>query len=538
MVHGIPGAAVETDLADDEDASSQFAEGVFRPASDLLREDSALASVQGEEQLRRYAERFQIVNEVHQALASTMSLDEVLDLILERVFNYLEPDEGVIFLKDEAGGFQPVAQRRAPGWTEDYLYSQTLMEEVAVKGMAARVVDLCTDDRFTGSASIEAAGVLSLMAAPLLTSEGSLGLIAVNSRLHLHHFSDQDVELLISLAAVAAIRIQNQQLADEAAERRHLEKELALAREIQVGLHPKKLPRIRGYWIDAGSLPSSGVSGDFYKVVERSVSPPSIPPGGRSVSPPSIPPGGRSVSPPSIPPGGRAGGAECVLLVADVSGKGMSAALLTATAEALASVSIAEGLPAERICCRVSDLLEERTPPAKFVSAFLGVLEPESGRLTWTNAGHNPPLLVRASGGVEQLAGPWLPLGLLPGFEYGAEESVLRPGDILVVYTDGITEATNPDGEAYGLERLIAVCRRYADGVSPPDSPRGDRRDAVDRTPGAVSSGVLNLETDRRKRRTRLIDAIDRDLSEFADGVPFADDRTLVVVHHHEEAAD
>lgn len=468
MVHGqvIPGqgAAVETVLADDEDSSSHFTERVFRPASDLLREDSALDRVQGEEQLRRYAERFRIVNEVHQALASTMSLDEVLDLILELVFNHLEPDEGVIFLKDEEGSFQPVAQRRAPGWTEDYLYSKTLVEEVAVKGMAARVVDLRADDRFTGAESIEAAGVLSLMAAPLLTSEGSLGLIAVNSRLHQHHFSDQDVELLNSLAAVAAIRIQNQQLAEEAAERRRLEKELALAREIQVGLHPKTLPRIRGYGIDAGSIPSSGVSGDFYKVVERS------------------------------------GGAECVLLVADVSGKGMAAALLTATADALASVSIAEGLTAERICGRVSDLLEERTPPEKFVTAFLGVLEPESGRLVWTNAGHNPPLLVRASGEVEQLAGSCLPLGLLPGFGYGSDESVLRPGDVLVVYTDGITEATDPDGEVYGLERLIAVCREFRDS-------------------------------------TRLVDAVDRDLSEFAAGVPFADDRTLVVVHRHEEAA-
>src|SRR6185295_7121979 len=103
-------------------------------------------------------------------------------------------------------------------------------------------------------------------------------------------------------------------------------------------------------------------------------------------------------------------------------------------------------------------LLYRRTPPEKFATAFLAVLEPTTGLLRYTNAGHNPSLIVRANGDVEELGPTGIPLGLLPNAPYRAAEATLAPGDLLVLYTDGIAEAANADDEEYGLERIRQVC--------------------------------------------------------------------------------
>jgi sigma-B regulation protein RsbU (phosphoserine phosphatase) len=190
----------------------------------------------------------------------------------------------------------------------------------------------------------------------------------------------------------------------------------------------------------------------------------------------------------------RLGGAECVLMISDVSGKGLAASLLTACLEALAAEPIELGLPPEEICDRVCRRLYQRTSSERFATAFLAVLEPRSGRLRYANAGHNPALLVHATGEVERLAATGLPLGLLPAVSYTAREVHLAPGDLLLLYTDGIVEATNPEDEEYGLDRLIAACLRY---------PGGSLKD--------------------------LAHALEADLEAFVRGVPFADDRTLVL---------
>jgi sigma-B regulation protein RsbU (phosphoserine phosphatase) len=172
----------------------------------------------------------------------------------------------------------------------------------------------------------------------------------------------------------------------------------------------------------------------------------------------------------------------------------MSAALLTASLEALAVGPIEVGLPPEGICGRLSRRLHARTSPERYATGFVAVLHPD-GRFCYANAGHNAALLLRASGGHEELRATGLPLGLLPVDDYGREERRLEPGDLVVLYTDGVTEAANPEGEEYGLDRLIVLCQAQA-------------REGVD----------------------RLAEALQRDLESFARGVPFADDRTFLVL--------
>lgn len=191
----------------------------------------------------------------------------------------------------------------------------------------------------------------------------------------------------------------------------------------------------------------------------------------------------------------RGDGVSCALLVADVSGKGVAASLLTASLEALSALPLEGTDPTDRICEQVGKLLYQRTPPEKYATAFLGVFDPESGRFRWTNAGHNPALILRGSGESEWLKANGTPLGLLPGARYKEGDTTIEAGDALLVYTDGITEALNPDDEEFGERRLVEAAARY-----------------------------------RHLGLREMAAGLERDLDDFARGVPYHDDRTLVIV--------
>jgi len=406
---------------------------ILRSASGLLSHVSSDSSqLRGEAAVRRYAERLRLVNDVHRALGQSIELDELLELILERVFDHLRPEQGAIFLKRGAE-LELAAKRSVSGVDADFVTSRSLQSEVTDKGMAALVLDVESDERFASAQSILFSGIRSLVAAPLLDTReigsrgqdgGALGMIVLSSRAGVRKFSEEDMELLVSLASVAALSLRNVSLAAEAVERRRLEKELALGRRIQKALLPAELPRIEGYELYAHNIPSRGVSGDYYVVLER-------------------------------------GGTEVVLMVADVSGKGIAASILTASLEALAAGPIEDGLAPDEILNRLSRLLHQRTPPEKYATAVLAVLDPATGALAYANAGHNPALIVRDDGKVDELASTGLPIGLVPGAEYQAGQATLGEGDTLLLYTDGITEAMNGDGEEYGEERLIEFCRNH-----------------------------------------------------------------------------
>ncbi|HXY38825.1 MAG TPA: SpoIIE family protein phosphatase [Vicinamibacteria bacterium] len=422
---------------------------VLRSASELLaaaERESAGASLR-------------LLNEVHRALAGSLSLPELLELVLDRAFAHLGPEEAVVFLKRPHGGLELAASRRVPGAKGDELRSRSLEHEVADKCQSALVLDAQTDARFAAAESILSSGVRSLIAAPLVGPAGSEGMIVLSSRVHLRRFSEHDLELLTALASVAALRIRNLALAEESARRRELEKEMALARQIQLMLLPETLPEIPGYSVFACNDPSRAVSGDLYEFQ------------------------------------GRAQGDEQVMVIADVSGKGMSASLLAASFDALLMGPIEVGYPPSRICALVSRRLLQRTPPERYVTAFIAALDPATGRLGYTNAGHNPGLLIRAEGSVQRLPANGVPIGLLPGVDYEGADVTLAPADLVLLYTDGITEAQNPAGEEFGLDRLQMVVCQHA-----------------------------------REPLVALAVAIEAAVEVFADGTPFGDDRTLLML--------
>ena len=406
---------------------------------------------------RQSVDRMRLLNEVHRALADSISLEELLELVLDRAFAHLRPEEGMILLKNPLGELEQSATRRLPGTTGEFLYSRSLEREVAEKGQAALVLDAQTDARFAAAESILSSGVRTLLAAPLLAPEANLGMIVLSSRVHQRRYTEEDLELLVALASVGALRIRNISLAEDAARRRALEREMTIARQIQLALLPDELPDVSGYSIFANNDASRAVSGDFYEVQTRDET------------------------------------GEPVIVIADVSGKGMSASLVAASLDALLMGPIEVGHPTDAICARVGRRLNARTPPERYATAIIASLEPKTGVLSYTNAGHNVGILVRADGSIEHLEGNGLPLGLFPVAEYEREEVTLGPGDLVVLYTDGITEAANEAGDEFGLERLEKVVKTY-----------------------------------NREPLVALAVAIETAVEVFAEERRFADDRTLV----------
>jgi serine phosphatase RsbU (regulator of sigma subunit) len=408
---------------------------------------------------RESAGRLKLLNEVHRALAASLSLEELLEAVLDRTFVHLGPEEAVIFLKKPHGGLERAASRRLPSARGDFFFSRSLEQEVAERGQVALVLDAQTDQRFAAAESILSSGVRSLIAAPLIDSAGTHGMIVLSSRVHVRRFSEQDMELLTALGSVAALRLRNLSLAEEAARRRELEKEMALARQIQLALLPESLPEIPGYSVFAANDASRAVSGDFYEFQ------------------------------------GRDDGDEQVIVIADVSGKGMAASLLAASFDALLMGPIEVGHPPDQICSKISRRLFMKTPPERYVTAFIAAIDPSSGRLSYTNAGHNAGLLFRKDGSVQRLEANGMPLGLFPVVEYEKVETTLAPGELVLLYTDGITEAANPRGDEFGLDRLQTVVAKH------------------------TAEPLVAIAV-----------AIETAVEVFADGTPFGDDRTMVLL--------
>jgi phosphoserine phosphatase RsbU/P len=213
------------------------------------------------------------------------------------------------------------------------------------------------------------------------------------------------------------------QLSTAAAERRmrwERSHELAEAREIQDKLLPKRLPELPGYEVAGTTRPIRVVGGDYYNVV-------------------------------------RIGREEIAFCIADVAGKGMPAALLMSSLQAALMPLVEQRLGPRELCRRLNRMLCDLTPVGKFISFFYAVLNSHSNRLTYSNAGHNPPLLVCADGRWTELDAAGAVLGQFPDWQYEQSELTMSVGDKLVVFTDGLVESANVDDEPFGEQNVIRI---------------------------------------------------------------------------------
>lgn len=370
------------------------------------------------------AARLRTLNEIHRALATAISLTALLDLILERCFGVLRPEEGVILLKNAEGELVPAASRQGSTVGGDVFVSRRIIDEVAGKGKSALVADAAIDERFSGSESIIFSGVRSVLAAPLTDAEGIIGMIALSSRAAVRQFAQHDLDMLESLASAAALRVRNVALAEEAAARKVLERELALAHDMQMSMLPRQLPDRPEVDMAASLTPARSVGGDLYDFVLS--------------------------------------GDRLWFIVGDVSGKGVAASLYMAVAKTLfrATVQI-DGITLAEALGRMNRELCRDNDQLIFVTALVGHLTLSTGDVALADAGHNPAVLISPAG---QLGQPIIPkaiaFGVVDDAVFVEGRFVLEQGATLLLFTDGATDARNPAGDIFGdaaLEAAIAA---------------------------------------------------------------------------------
>lgn len=368
----------------------------------------------------RVAARLKALNDFHRAMAGPISLDALLALLLERLFAALHPEEGVILLRQKDGTLATVASRRMPGASGELLVSRRLISEVVDKGTAALVSDLTIDDRFAGSHSIIGSGIRSILAAPISDAAGCVGMVAVYSRAHVRRFGEEDMELLVSLAAAASLRIRNVALAEDAAERRVQDHELVLAHDIQMAMLPRQFPDRPEIEMGATLIPARAVGGDLYDflLVDQML----------------------------------------WFIVADAAGKGVSAALFMAVTRTLFRAVAQDAATVASVMRRMNVELARDNERQFFVTAIIGRLDLRTGELAYANAGHPQPLHAKAGMNPRAVDGveSGIALGIMDDAAYSEGRAILDRGDVLLLFTDGVTEAINGRSELYSDARLEA----------------------------------------------------------------------------------
>lgn len=403
-----------------------------------------------------------LISKVGVALLSSSGLDETLNQVASLVFESVPAERCVIMLRDEAveGGMKiSVARVRGQDETlEEVRVSRTVMEEVLEHGKSVLTADAQHDPRFA-SQTIALQGIRSVMAVPLSVNDSEVfGLVYADSPTTEATFAEEHLKILTTLASVASIRVENARLLEERFQRERMERELELATEIQQRFQPSAPPTMDGYEFQGISFSCYEIGGDYYDFIKRH-------------------------------------DGKMLVALGDVSGKGTAAALLMSSLHAAIHAQVSAKSPLPEIVRSVNEYLCENTPSNRFVTLFVAELDPEAGSLTYINAGHNPPLIGRANGEVQQLDSGGFPLGIIPMAEYEIGQTMLGSGEALVVYSDGVSEAANLKGEEYGLERLSEV---------------------VSRNLTASASGMR--------------DKVESSLSSFTQTAPVGDDITLVIV--------
>src|SRR5882762_468249 len=400
-----------------------------------------------------------LISKVGVTLLASATLNETLQQIAALAFESVPADRCLIMMRED--GTQElkvkVAQLRdRKGNVGEIRVSRTIMEEVVGKGKAVLTAD-AQHDPLLMSSTMMLQPVRSVLAVPLGVGEKVFGLIYADSPMAEGRFSEDHLKVLTTLASVAAIRVENARLLEMQMERQRLENELQLASEIQQRFQPAAPPQVPGYELQGISFPCYEIGGDYYDFIWRA--------------------------------DGR-----LVITLGDVSGKGTAAALLMSSLHAAVHAQCSANNSIVETICAVNRYLAENIPSNRFVTLFYAELDPLTGVLSFINAGHNPPLIVHAGGTVENLSSGGLPLGIKPDAVFRGGKTQFQNGDVLVIYSDGVSEAPNAAGEEFGTSRLQDVVARNLD---------------------ASAAGIR--------------DRIEAALTKFAQGTPASDDITLVI---------
>lgn len=411
-------------------------------------------------------EHLETLYHITRRINSSLELNEVLNEVMDRVIEVTGAERGFLMLRDDEGelAFNVARGLNQEDLTDpEFQVSKTIVGVVEEKREPLLTNNAQYDDRFNQEGSIVGLRLRSILCVPIMVKTKMIGVVYVDNRLQTGIFGNSDRDLLAAFASQAGVAIENARLYQVAVEKGRMERELQMAHDVQLGLLPRRIPDVPGYELAADWRSAREVAGDFYDFIPLS--------------------------------DGLLG-----VVIADVSDKGVSAALFMAVARSLIRGNATLAQTPDETLRQANHLILDDAQSGMFVTVYYTVLGPE-GRLQCVNAGHNLPVWYHATTQTcEFLPRGGRALGWFDDLPVETLPIQLEPGDVLVLYTDGVSEAENLQGENFGEERLAEIVRQAS---SAPEA-----------------------------RASSILDAINRNVKTFVGNAPPFDDHTLVVVHY------
>jgi len=383
---------------------------------------------QRERKRDRQSRLFQILADAGELIANPRTPDEMYEPILDLVETALEPERSFILLLEEGREDPAIVASRIQGSREgdSLALSRTMVARVLHHKTSFLTTDPINDPDLDGAMSMVSQSIRTAVAAPLFDNEEVIGLLYADDT-RAKRISRDELRAFTMLANGIAVALTHARFHALEEEKRQQDAQLATASEILDHILPSTLPEVPGWELTASLDPCYEVGGDLYDARPL--------------------------------PDGR-----LAICVGDVVGKGLGAALLVSQVLSLVRFMIGENWKPGPLMTRLNREIFLTTDFVRFTTAFLAYVEPDSGRVECVNAGHNPPILIRADGRVETCATGSLPVGVLEDAEHNPVEMVMEPGDVLALFSDGIPETVNAQDEEYGEERFgrIVAAKRDA----------------------------------------------------------------------------
>ncbi|MEA2235464.1 MAG: phosphoserine phosphatase RsbU/P [Thermoanaerobaculia bacterium] len=409
--------------------------------------------------------KLKTLNLLARELIEDRPTEELFGFIVDRVLEHTKASRVALGLLGPDGkSFVNVEVRRQDlSDSSELRISHTVLSEVVEEKKALAFMDVSVDEKLSRAQSIIMQGIRSILCAPLMIGDAVVGVLYVDYLFTQRKISEDDVRLVAQIARFAAIKLETTRLREEAIQKRIMDEELKTASVIQRGLLPSAPIGIDGYTFSGANRPCRTVSGDYYDFVMR--------------------------------PDGR-----IYFVIADVSGKGITAGLMMAGLQASFRIFCKNDPTPAELVSQLNDALKDTLPQSKFVTLFLGRIDLATGVIEYANAGHTPPLWLREDS-IEELGETDLVLGVMTHADFRSHKLRLMPGDALILFTDGVTEAENEVGEDLGG---LGHVMKKLEGM------HGDDADAL----------------------TSAIEAV---VFDHMEDTPLADDVTLLVVSRNRD---
>lgn len=414
--------------------------------------------------------KYQLLYNISHQVRDTLDLDEILNHLLDAIKKVVDYDAAGIFVLNQdlvheryerpkeliAGIARRGFDSKAPEEDAMLMEGKGIIGHVISTGSSLVIPDVSLDPHYVEGRS----RTHSEIAVPIVRNRRTIGALNLESD-QLSAYDERDLEMLQFFADAASISIEKAMLHRQLVDKELLDKQIELARESQSRLLPSQSPRIAGYEIAAICLPAVEVGGDYYDFIPL--------------------------------PHGKVG-----VAVADVSGSGIASAFVMTSFRGLLRVHTHGGLGLEKMACSINRQLPEFTSDSQFVTAVYAILSPVSDEFTFVNCGHQPPMLIHPDGRTINLEDHGPALGVIDRVSYPTKKLSLIPGDIVVIYTDGVVELCDQAGTEYGKERLADIIHR-----------------------------------NRNLPATELVQLIVQTTREFFGSTRYADDFTLVIIKRH-----